>query len=225
MISYAYFTYNIIKSRGKKFVEESFWSIAGQSDDIMVIDYDSDDEIKKIAEKYGFRFFTIDKTPKKYFHITKMTNKAIYEAKNEYFIRLTPDVIYPENMTEFLTRKLNSINKNECLILRIAKGNSFKSPCTVFKKSGLLITRGSDERISFYGGEHKYLRSVYLNKFDLKPINIFEPLLLVHRPHKRYGININEEKYVKERNWTDMRIKALKENFEVEVKNVVNSYF
>lgn len=227
MITYAYFVMDIFKNRERRFVEESFESLAGQTDDIIVMDYGSTDDIKEVSLSYGFRFYSVEKTPNQFFHISKMTNKAIFEAKNKLFSRVTVDVIYEKNVSNFILKWHENKSKNEVLILQVKKSYSnFKSSMTVYEKEKLLQTRGVDERISFYGGEHRYLREVYLNRFKLNNNFVYEPFKLWHRPHKRdYPIKPDDEIFVKEREWTNNRILELKNNFEKEIKNAVNSYF
>ncbi len=227
MISYAYSVLDIFKSRSRKFVEESFESLSGQSNDIMVMDYDSKDDIEEVVKSYGFKFYRIPKTPNFYFHVSKMTNNAIFKAINNLFFRVTVDIIYPKNLSKFIEEWHLKSEKNKCLVIQAKKNNSnFKSPMSVFKRDLLLQTKGIDERITFYGAEHKYLRKVYLNEFKLEPVYVYEPLKVWHRPHKKgYSININDQKQKDMRHWTNNRILQLKNNFNIEIKKAMNSFW
>ena len=77
-ISYCFFTCNVIEQNGEEWVRESFDSIKGQSDDIMVVDYSSDDNIEEIAKEYNFKFFTIDKVKDIPYHEAKLFNKGVF---------------------------------------------------------------------------------------------------------------------------------------------------
>ena len=230
-VSYAYFTKDYIKLRGEKWVRESFQSMQYQSDNVMVIDYDSSDNIEALTKEYGFRFFKIERTPNQFFHLSKMINKAIIEAKHDFFMCVTPDIVYHKriDMTKIILDFYRKHDKNkECLIIQANKDNTaFRSPMMVHNRNILLKARGLDERITFYGNEHAYMNNISLQIFKLKPTYIYEPLRLLHRPHSRTykGIGINDPKQLKCRQFSNERICELIANFDNEVKNVVNSYW
>ena len=228
-VTYAYDVMNIVKLRGEKWVRDSFNSLKGQSDDIIVIDYCSTDNIKALAKEYGFRYFNIEKTPDQYYHTTKMKNKSIIEAKYDLYFGVTPDIIYHKDTTKTILDFYGKHDMNkECLILQAKKDNTeFRSPMMVHNRNLLLKARGVDERITFYGNEHSYINNISLQIFKLTPTYIYEPLNLWHRPHKReyVGIGINDQKQVDCRMFSNDRIRLLSANFEQEVKDVVNSYW
>lgn len=218
---------NIIKKRGEDFVRESFESLCNQSNDIIVMDYGSEDNIKEVSESYGFKFFNVPKTLGFYFHISKMTNKSIFEAKEKYYARVTVDVVYHPKTTVHITNLLNKKKDNECVTIQVKKSYSnFKSPMTIYNRNMLLETKGIDERIYFYGGEHKYLRQVYLNRFNLIPTYDYNYLKLWHRPHSRdYPISIESKIYKLQREWTNKKIEELRNDFEANIVNAINSYW
>lgn len=158
-----------------------------------------------------------------------MTNKSIIEAKYDLYLGVTPDIVYHKDTSKVILEfyKKHSTNK-ECLILQARKDNTdFRSPMIVHNRNLLLKAKGLDERITFYGNEHSYMNNIQLNVFKLKPTYIYEPLKLQHRPHSRSynGIGINDPKQLKCRQFSNERIRALKRNFNEEVKKVVNSYW
>jgi len=228
-VSYFYHVKNIIALRGLKFIKQSFEPMSKLSDDVMVIEYESNDGIKDIAENYGFRYFRIEKTDGFLYHLSKMVNKAVIEAKYPFIARITQDVIYHKNTTNYILKFYKKHNWNkECLILQIKKGRSnYKSPMLIHNRKLLLKARGVDERLDIYDNEHWYFNDITLKVFKLNPTYIYEPLMLYHRPHKTSPLGIHPEagKFKKGKLLCKSRIYDLSKNFKQEVKNVVNSYW
>lgn len=187
-VSYMYFTLNIVKSCGEKWVRESFESIKDQSDDIMVVDYSSTDNIEELANEYGFRFFKVEKTPNVYFHVSKLSNKAIIESKYKYFLRLTPDCIYPPNITDEVLKfyKRNDPNKR-ILVFEYKNSTPIDRPrrgrMLAYYKPHLIKVRGWDERTSYFLKEHVYAQALMYEVFKLKLHT--HKQRLTHRDHKR----------------------------------------
>lgn len=228
-VSYFYHVKNIIKLRGLTFIKQSFEPMSKLSDDVMVIEYESDDGIKDIAESYGFRHFRIEKNEKFLYHLSKMSNKAIFEAKHPFIARITQDVIYHKNTTNHILKFYKSHNwEKECLILQIKKGNSnYKSPMLIHNRKLLLKARGVDERLDIYDNEHWYFNDIILKIFKLTPTYTYKPLKLYHRSHKvkPLGVHPEAQRFKKGKIFGKQRIIELNKNFKKEVKNVVNSYW
>ena len=174
--------YNIIKQNGEKWVRESFDSIKGQSDDIMVVDYSSDDNIEEIVKEYGFRFFRIDKTNGLPYHDAKIWNKAIYESKYDIFTMLNPDSIWDKNLTNYILKWYKKHDyKKYFLTVRLLQMKDENvidkhGLLWVYYKPFLLKVRGMDER-TYIGegpdrGTHRYSIRIMLEIFNLKKSHI-----------------------------------------------------
>ena len=79
-------------------------SIKDFSDDVVIIDMNSDDNTQKIAEEFGARVFTHKRTG----YVEPARNFAIIKAKNEWILILDAD----EVLTSTLSKKLLQIAKN-----------------------------------------------------------------------------------------------------------------
>jgi len=195
-ISYCYFTYNMVKQSSEEWVRESFDSIRNQSDDIMIVDYSSDDNIEKIAKEYGFRFFRIDKVKGIAFHDAKLWNKGIHEAKYDLFVPISPDCIYEEDLSNFILEwyKCYGHKKYHLLLYHIKEDidgikKGLYGFSGVFYRPYLLKIRGCDERTHIRGGyergTHRYTLRMMLEYYDLKP---FYTIKNTHRHHEPRGI-------------------------------------
>jgi len=230
-ISYSFFTYNIIKQNGEEWIRESFDSIKNQSDDIIVVDCNSDDNIKEIAEEYGFRFFRIIEKNLR-FHDAKMFNKAVYESKYDLFVPVTPDAIFDKDLSDFILEWFEKYGFRKYILfiyyLNQIQDKTIKSISGfsgVFYKPLLYKIRGCDERTYIRGGSqkgaHRYTKRIMLEVYCLKPF--YTILENIHRYHpvRRFS---STSKVLSNFTSTDM-IESLKENFNEGVKTVVNSYF
>jgi len=232
-ITYAFPMKDILTLRGEKFVLDCFDSIADQSDDIIVIDYESEDgkTLEEICNSYGFKFFTVERNDK-WFDMAKVSNKAIIEAKHGLFARLTPDIIYPQEFTDYIKTFYKYHDKfKEALVFRIymdRKGEKEMGTTGIWNTELLLKARGIDERTSYYHGTHPYLRDLSLYVFKLKFFESIKYFNLIHRDHpvaNKQVINLhNSARGVKLVHW-EFLIKNLVNDFENAVKNVVNSYW
>ena len=231
-VSYCFFTYNVIEQNGEEWVRESFDSIKGQSDDIMVVDYSSDDNIEEIAEEYNFRFFTVDKVKDLSLHNAKLFNKGVYESKYDLFVPISSDCIYDEDLTNFILEWYENYGHDKYyLIIYYLKQNSRKileglyGFSGVFYKPLLLKIRGCDERTYVRGGTnkgaHRYTCRIMLEVYGLKPFSTW--LKNFHRFHPK---RINTDSTVINSDFrSGVFIESFKENFNENVKNVVNSYW
>lgn len=232
-ITYIYPVKDILTLRGEKFVLDSFDSIADQSDDIIVVDYDSGDKkkLEEICNSHRFKFFVVERNDK-WFDIAKISNKGIIEAKHGLFARLTPDVIYPEEFTNYIRTFYKYHDKfKEALVFRIhmdRKGEKEMGTTGIWNTELLLKARGIDERTSYYFGSHPYLRDISLHIFKLKFFESINYFNLIHRSHPLINKQLiklhNSARGVKLIHW-EHRITALKKDFDKEVKNVMNSYW
>jgi len=190
-VSYAFIVYNMIKQTNEKWVRESFNSIKNQSDDIIVIDYSSDDNIKEITKEYGFRFIKIAKVKGLSIHGAKMWNKAIYEAKYDIFVMLTPDGIYDENLTKSILKWYKEYDYkkyflNISFFMQTENNKLIPGSLWVYYKPFLLKVRGLDERTYMRGGlergTHRYSLRIMYDIFDLKKFDVTANN--IHRFHK-----------------------------------------
>jgi len=192
-VSYAFIVYNIIKQSNEKWIKESFDSIKNQSDDIIVVDYSSDDNIKGVAKEYGFRFFRIDKIKGLPIHNAKMWNKAIYEAKYDILVMLTPDAIFDENLTESILKWYEEYDPEKYFLsmrflwqLEDKKLNSIAGGLFVYYKPFLMKVRGLDERTYMRGGSergtHRYSIRIMYEVFNLKDFIVMSNN--IHRFHE-----------------------------------------
>ena len=192
-VSYAFNVCDIIEQHGEKWIRETFDSIKNQSDDIIVIDYNSNDNIKEIAEEYGFRFFRIEKTNGLPYHDAKMWNKAIHEAKYDIFMMLQSDAVWDKNLTNYILKwyeehdyKKNVLTVN-LLFNQILNGkfSSQHGYIMVYYRPFLLKVRGTDERTymgeGFDRGTHRYSIRIMFEIFNLKRFHIHSNSM--HRAH------------------------------------------
>ena len=235
-VSYCYFTCNMVKLNGEKWVRESFDSIKNQSDDILVVDYSSDDNIKEIADEYDFRFFTVDKVEGLPFHDAKLWNKGIYEAKYDLIVPISPDCIYDENLTEFILEWYGYYGHKKYLLtsyyikqLPNKRLSGVSGVMAVYYRPYLLKARGCDERTYIRGGPnrgtHRYSLRIMMEVFGLKQFWVV--MKSFHRYHKFRSPGLSKvsfDKFLGKFTTTSM-IRPMKENFNEAVKDVVNSYW
>ncbi|MEE9439558.1 MAG: sulfotransferase domain-containing protein [Saprospiraceae bacterium] len=234
-VTYVYPTINMIKQRGEQWVRDSFESLKGQSDDIIVVDYSSSDNIEEIAKEYGFRFFNIEKTPGFYFHMSKMFNKAVIESKYDYFVRVTPDCVYPKGLTKRILKFYKGRDPNKFIlcfeytntvpITRKRRGRSL-----AYYKPLLIKARGWDERTSYFMKEHVYGQQLMYKVFKLKLQNSSIKLLHREHPKKTTDVKVQNEIFppdlVKQANRVFKNfLPKLATNIDRYVVNVQNSYW
>jgi len=230
-ITFSFYTFDIIKQRGIKWVKQVFDSIKGQSDDIIVVDYSSTDNIEQVVKSYGFRFFRIEKTPNVYFHMSKMTNKSIFEAKNDLFVRIPMDVIYPLNFAQLILDYYKDHDPKKITLRFLVKildkngrHTGRNGTIEVCYRPFLIKGRGIDERMSYYLGEHSYYLMLAARVFKQKVV--LHPKKLDHKHHGgRHSIKEKQEKKILNHTSNDRLIKNLQNNFDETVKEVVNSYW
>lgn len=93
-------------------------TIAGDSDEIVVVDLQSSDESIKVAEKYGAKVYSHPFVE----YVEKVRDFAVSKANSDWVLVLDPD----ENMTPLLWEKLKDIaKKDEFLAVNIPRKNIF----------------------------------------------------------------------------------------------------
>lgn len=237
-ITYFYYLWNAVDYVGEKSVRDSFESIKGQGN-VIVGNYSSTDNTKKIAEEYGFKVVDIEKSEGILLHESKIVNKVIFESKSNFLVDLNVHTIYPNNTNEFFTNWLKDgdVTKHQL----VARGLMHKSDGTLeriysasclFYKPYLIEARGFDER-TYYGlGTTPYVISLLLDVYKL--IWDDRPLDMVHSFHKnvkwpyikeKFKITNSSDDHVLSTQFGESLIDELVYNFGEGVKQVKNSYW
>ena len=235
-ISYIYYCYNVVKERGEETVRTSFESLMEQSDDILVIDHDSEDNIKELAEEFGFRYFNVPKTKGFFCHHSKMINKSIIEAKYDIYVQAEVDFVYPNNLSYYILSFYNKHNiKKENLFIRCfylkdgklyGKKNYQRTAgaLRVYWKQHLIDARGIDERCGF-GRASNYMVRLFRVVFGCRIVNS-KNYFLVHRDHEPFQ---NKRTSEETRMYRSMNKKKqlilLKQDLKTNKKLVHNSYW
>lgn len=196
-ISYFFPVCDIIKQSGEEWVRESFDSIKDQSDDIIVVDYSSNDDIKKLTEEYNFRFFRINKVKGIPYYDARLWNKAILEAKYDIFVMLTPDNIMDKNLTNIILKWYEEHDYKKyfltvsMLTYQMIYGKVFSENGLVFVyyRPFLLKVRGLDER-TYIGegqdrGTHRYSIRIMFEIFNLKKSYILTDSIHKYHPPRK----------------------------------------
>ena len=232
IITCVYFTLNIINLMGEKWVKDSFESLYHQDCEIIVVDYDSDDYIKELSEEYCFRFFRIGKTPNIEFHIRKLLNKAVYESKGNFILKVTPDCIYPNDFVEIMQNWIEEHDNTKEVFVWLFKNQKEVIGYTYLHyKPHLLFARGWDEEIGMYVGEHEYEAFLMSYVFELKNIQ-YKDKILIHRDHKPRSVTKNRRANLIEQRIKDKveipynkKLILLKQDFMKGRKSIKNSYW
>jgi len=187
-ICYYYYLCNVVNYIGEKRVRESFDSIKGQGNEVIIGDCGSTDNTLKLAKEYGFKFISVEKDRDSIFPESKIRNRVISLARSNFLVPLNINVEYPENFTtvikewirnnDITKRYLKFRTQKECIDGKLDGYYGFSS---VFYKPYLLYARGYDERTSYAAGSQTYgvflLRDIY--KLNAEVID----LSLVHKYH------------------------------------------
>lgn len=238
-ICYYYYLWNVVDYCGEKRVRESFESIKGQGNEVIVGDYSSTDTTKKIAEEYGFKVVTVEKDEKYVFHESKIRNKIILKSKSNFLVPLNINVEYPRNLTRFIREWLsnNDITKKWLKLRTLfesedGKIRKYYGFSTIFYKPYLLYARGYDERTSYAAGSQLYgimlLRDVYKLTPSVAHLN------MIHKYHNHIKIPMLHKIYpnidhIKRRRYVKTIVavmrKSLQYNLRRRNRKVKNSYW
>lgn len=219
-ICFYYYLWNAIDYSGEDWVRDSFESIKGQGDEIIVGDYSSDDGTPELAKEYGFKVVNVEKTKGIMFHNTKVINKIISECKSNFLFDLDIHTTYPKNIEELLRNwiKNNDITKKQLIISGLFNGKINHNVCDsmLLYKPFLLEARGFDERTHYRHGDSHYIIKLLKDVSKLE----FEFLFIedmIHKDHRE----VCERRTAKEDVGKSMRLgRSLVNKFNVnEVKN------
>ncbi len=241
-ICYFHYLFNAVDYIGEENLRKNFESLKGQGDEVIVGDYGSTDDTKKIAEEYGFKVVDVEKVEGITLAQSKIKNKLIMETECNFMVECDIHIEYPKNITDLIMEWIqnNDITK-KMLVLRglwvnnlgtLQREYSF-GPAAVFYTPYLIEARGYDERCYMgYGGTH-YGVSLILDVYDLE----FDDQHLdtmIHKYHitekervlrEFYGINEMDKGHVSSMEFGRKLARRLLKNFDEEVKNVRNSYW
>ena len=238
-ICFYYYLWNAVEYVGEKRVRDSFKSIQGQGDEVIVADYDSTDDTKKIALEYGFRVLDVEKTEGIMFHETKIGNKVMWSNQCNFLVDLNINTTYPNTMGAFYKNWIKDNDITQKML--VGRGIFHKkngvldrnnSASCLFYRPFLIKFRGWDERFYYgYGATH-YAYCLLVDVLELNLDN--RPLEMHHAYHTQF-------KKVRWRNIfkiadpmrEHMRmIKAVEDcqlgfynNLDNAIKNVRNSYW
>lgn len=236
-IGYYYYSRNPVEYVGEKQVRKSFDSVKQYGERVYIGDYSSTDNIKEIAEEYGFTFLTIEKTKGVFFHEPKIANKIINEMKENFMCYLNFWIYYPENLEEHLKGWLNRFNGKDYYLRMTGyasyqDGKLFKtnhkrashSVCTLIYRPFLYEARGYDERTDYNAGIRNYAHGILTKVYKLKEDSHFFPF--VHIFHSRPHIDkVPQDRRRKGFRIVDNMISDLSKNLYVNKKKIHNSYW
>lgn len=236
-ICYYYYLWNAVDYVGEERLRESFESIKGQGDEIIVGNYMSNDKTKKIALEYGFKVVDVEKTPGIIFHEPKIANKVISETSCNFLVDLNANTIYPPNMDEFYKpwiTKENIINKflvGRGIFLNNGKSERDNSASCLFYKPYLMKLRGYDERTYYGFGATHYAYCLLVDVLNLELDN--RPLDMIHKyhrdfKHERLNNVFKLKDQIKNHNLAMKFVETILDGFykdiDKAIKNVHNSY-
>jgi len=243
-VTFFYYLWNAIDYVGRKNVKESFDSIRGQGDEVIVGNYCSNDGTKELAQECGLKVIDVEKTPGITFHESKINNKIIHNSKSNFVVDLDIHTIYPKNITDIVRQNIRrkDISKKQ-LVLRglYCEGNGRRrvefAHCSsaIIYRPYLLEVRGFDERTYYGCGTTYYILGILEDIYKLKMDNIYVDTM-IHRFHmahkiKRWASTFNitiqntVEKDLFSRHKASNCLKPLRQSFEDGRKHVKNSYW
>ena len=233
-VCYYYYLWNVVDYCGEERVRQSFESIKGQGNEIIVGDYGSTDDTKKIAKEYGFKVLSVEPTEEHMFAESKVRNKIILESKSNFLVPLNINVEYGKDIDKYIKQwlKRNSvITKALRIRTTIAPRNVYYGFSTVFYKPYLLYARGYDERTTYSGGSQAYGAKLLKNVFNIRVIPV--DLGLIHKQHNQFkrpmmSILFPDFTYKQVRIASKSRVITLINELQLNlknIKNVENSYW
>ena len=238
-ICFYYYLWNAVDYVGEERLRQSFESISGQGDEIIVGDYGSTDKTKEIALEYGFRVINVPKTEGITFHETKICNAVINKTKCNFLVDLNVNIIYPNNMTDFYKSWITKENVLEKLLVgrgvfEKANGSYIRNHAAscLFYVPFLKYLRGFDERAYYgYGATH-YAYCLLVDILKLKLDN--KKLGTIHLHHRNFkdkrlkrvfkleGLN---ERAAESMEMVEELLDGFFKDIDTAIKNVENSYW
>lgn len=238
-ICYYYYLWNVVRYAGEKRVRESFESIAGQGDEIIIGNYCCEDNTREIAEEYGFKVIDIESDNNHCFPESKIKNKIIKESKSDFLVDLNINVEYPKQLTDIIKFLIRIIDIKKKFIrfrysfeLQDGKIVKYYGNSNVIYKPYLVEARGYDERTAYATGSQKYGSMLLTNVYKLKVMTV--PNEMVHKYHnyiklpilKKIYPNIDrQEKRARTINVVDALIGLLEKDLYKGINKVQNSYW
>lgn len=248
-ICFYYYCWNVVDYAGEKRVRETFKSIQGQGDEVVVSSYNTQDNTKELAEEYGLKFLEVEKHDHDVwdFPESKVRNKVIINTDCNFVIPLNINVEFVPNFDKKIIKWIKNHNiKNKMLRIRYKFENKNGKigrqygKSQVFYRPYLLEARGYDERTGFCTGSQRYggllMKKVFnLNKnnWDTKMYHKYhndfkKPLLNKIYPDGKVATikGVSEPKNRKfDRRITKKLHRLLKKDFDKNVEKVMNSYW
>jgi len=243
-ITFFYYLWNAIDYIGRANVKESFESISGLGDEVIVGDYCSTDGTKELAQECGLRVIDVEKTPGITFHESKINNKIIHNSKSNFVVDLDVHTVYPKNIADIIKWNIEpcDITKKQLVLRGLyidydgRKRTEF-AHCSsgIIYKPYLLECRGFDERTYYGCGTTYYILGIIEDIYKLEMDNIYVNTM-IHRFHmghkiKRWASTFNitiQNTYEKDKfskHQANSCLQPLRNNFDEGRKKVVNSYW
>lgn len=239
-ICFYYYLYNVVDYCGEKIVRESFDSIKGQGDEVILGCYLPTDKTEEIAKEYGFKVVKIGKDDRNNFPESRIRNKVIINTKCNFVVPVNINVVYNENIGDVIR---NWIAHNDIRRFTLKVRYNFESVdgeigrkrygfSHVSYRPFLLYVRGYDERTSYAAGSQKYGVRVLRDVLNLK-IHVHNSDNY-HRYHNHIKLPKLRELFpnttvamLKARRGriVDALIRELGSNLDTNIQNVKNSYW
>jgi len=243
-ITFFYYLWNAIDYVGRENVKESFDSIQGQGNEVIVGDYSSDDGTPELARDCGLRVIGVEKTPGITFHESKINNKVIHNTKSNFIVDLDVHTVYPKDITDIIKHNIlkKDITKKQLVLRGLyceenGRQRAEFAHCSsgIIYKPYLLKVRGFDERTYYGCGTTYYILGIIEDIYKLEMDNIYVSTM-VHRFHmghkiKRWASTFDitiQNTYEKDRfskHQANSCLQPLRNNFEEGIKEVKNSYW
>ena len=238
-ICFYYYLWNVVNYCGEKRVRQSFKSIKGQGNEVIVGLYDPKDNTEKIAKEYGFKVVIIEKGNIA-FPESKIRNRIILESKSNFLCGLNINVEYPKQLTSFIKKWIdNNDIRRSALKLRYKMGatdgsvrDKYYGFSFLFYRPYLIEARGYDERTAYALGSQKYGVVLLKNFYNIRTNGQY--IGLVHKSHHQFKTGVLSRMYPNvsqpiRRSNVGRLIHVLKNNFkrsfEYGVSKVKNSYW
>ena len=240
-ICFYYYLYNVVDYRGEDKVRESFDSIKGQGDEVILGCYLPTDKTEALSKEYGFKIVKIRKDSRNNFPESRIRNKVTINTKCNFLVPLNINVVYEKGFDKIIKDCLKAIDVSKYALKvrynfedsngRIGRrqyGFSY-----VFYRPYLLYARGYDDRTSYAFGSQKYgvslLQDIYKLRtkiYDSSMYHRYHNDIKIPMMHKLISRNfIIDDLKIRRGALSRRLISELCINFPSGVKNVENSYW